>query len=159
MCAACESDDITRTRDVCAKTRGRPLSVSPFLCRYSPSSIPADRNTSIGAPFSICRSSVFDGVYTMLTTAPYSRSNIGRISLKAGLRLGGAPTDSGSASTGSKVPTMAASPMTAITTLNVRLSTLNLRKSVDAQVTHGSKHRKNLSYTRDGKITGSVGGL
>src|SRR5215467_10688060 len=125
-----ESDDMTRTRDVCAKIRGRPLRVSPFLCKYSTSSAPADRNTSIGAPFSICRRRVLDGVYTMWTVAPDSRSNIGRMSLNAGLKLGGAPTVRGSACTGCQVPTMAASPARAgITILNIRMSTLNLRKS------------------------------
>src|SRR5262245_22585519 len=83
----------------------------------------------MGALFSIWRRSVFDGVYTMSTAAPYSRSNIGRISLNAGLKLGGAPTVRGSACPGSQVPTMAASPAIAANTiLTIRMSTLNLRK-------------------------------
>src|SRR5215469_17185415 len=167
-CEAGESDDITRTRDVCAKIRGRPLRVSPFLCRYSTSSIPADRNTSIGAPCSTCRRMVFDGVYTMWTAAPDSRSNIGRISLSAGLKLGGAPTVRGSACPGSQVPTRAASPMiAAIATLNFRICTLNLRKAagsvndalVPARRIIYKQFASYVSWSEDGKITLSVGAL
>ena len=60
----------------------------------------------------IDRSSLFDlpkkrfrwRVHDLITAPPYSRSNIGRISLKAGLKLGGAPTVRGSACTGFQVP-------------------------------------------------------
>src|SRR5215831_11476601 len=132
-CEAGESDDITRTRDVCAKIRGRPLSVSPFLCRYSTSSIPAERNTSIGAFFSICRSSVFDGVYTMWTVAPDSRSNIGRISLNAGLKLGGAPTVRASACL-LDVRTMHSYKHAGQVTRNLKIPCLGLRKQRLQQV-------------------------
>src|SRR5215831_9981876 len=66
----------------------------------------------------------------MWTAAPDSRSNRGRMLLKAALRLDGAPTVSGSACMGAQAQTMAASPATAaITTWNVPICTLNLRKS------------------------------
>src|SRR5262249_21567788 len=137
-------------RDVCGKIGGR-LSVSPFLCRYSTSKPPADRNTSIGAPCSICRSSVFDGVYTMWTAAPDSRSNNGRRSLNAGFKLGDAPTVRGSARPGFQAPTMAASAArAAITSLNVRMSALNLRKfagSADDALLH--RECENSSQSRE----------
>ena len=69
----------------------------------------------------------------MLTDASYSRSNIGRISLNAGLKLGGAPTDSGSACNGSQIQTMAAIPAIAI--FNARLSNSEPRNLLDAPLT------------------------
>jgi hypothetical protein len=69
----------------------------------------------------------------MFTGAPYSRSNIGRISLNAGLKLGGAPTDSGSACNGSQIPTMAANP--AIAAFNARLSNSEPPNLLDAPCT------------------------
>ena len=70
-------------------------------------------------------------MYTILITAPpYSLSNIGRISLKAGLKVGVPQLSEVQPVLVHRSPLMIASPaIAAITTINARMSTLTLRKS------------------------------
>ena len=93
--AAGEAAAMTSTREVCAKIRGPPLIVSPFCCSFPLPQTTRVRNTSMGAPCSICRRSVCDGPYTACTVTPYSSLEHGHDIVEGRLSNYGPPQPSG----------------------------------------------------------------